>query len=613
MFSRQFFRQHWAFAVLLLVQSLLIAFTFSKYFTRPREFMFQNAFDGLKNYYTLQYYVAHNPPGEYAKFMGMNYPYGDYIFYTDNTPAVAFLLRLLQQAGMPVGDYAIPLYHWLILANLLLASVLAFAIGRRLRLAPGLNVLMSVAMVWVSPQLFRLFGSANMAFASFYLGAILLLWVYFERLGRGGRLWPPALGLAGLLTLAAFFHLYHLPILGIMVGAFGFFAVFFQKTWPQRLGALGLAAIPLLALTLTMSVIRFVDADYAQRPVGNGYGLTEWRLAPESIFRAYGFVQTPPLLRTEGWALEQFSFLGSGVLYGAALALGLALVFVRRVRNSARTSSGIASGRVFVGILLISGLICWSTAAGDYVKLFDGKIQYDNWLSPFYFLKYLTPQVTQFRYLSRFNWGDFYPAWLAVFYIVDRLAFKNGLPKAAGFALAGLVSAVTVVDVANFTRYYHSDSFYENLFQEKHLRGLPGLDYSRYQAILPLPFFHVGNENIDLIADDHGKISERAFQISLRSGLPIVACKMSRTPADMTRAHYSLILEGAQPDPALLARFNEKPVLVVELKRYDTPANPQKTAERVLASSKTFVQRHGLQRVGEDFDCYYYEWILPGR
>lgn len=603
-----------AFAAMFIVQTALILFTYGKYFTDPRGYMFMNAFDGLKNYYTLQYYVQHNPAGDYAQFQGMNYPYGDNIFYTDNTPAFAFPLRLMCDVGLPLENAAIPLFHFLLLANLLLASVFAFGIGRRLGLNPWLNALMSIGIVWASPQMFRFFGNMNMALPSVYLGAILLLLVAYERIRRGGRWWPPALGLTGLLVLAAFVHLYHLPILGVMVGSFGALAVFFQKSWPQRLRALALTAVPMAALVITLGFIRLIDQYYALRPIGNGYGLADWRLASDSIFRAYGFLKIPQFARTQGWALEQFAFLGSAVIYGAILAFIFWVISLNwQLKTGQRAAQSEPVARSFVWLLLLVGIISYSTAMGDYVTMFGGNLKYDNWLSPFYFLRFITPQVSQFRCLARFNWGDYYPAWIVVFYALNRLAFSGALPKMARYALLGLAVLLTAVDTANYCRYFHSDSTYENLFQDKHLRALQALDYQRYQAILPLPFFHVGNENADLITDDNGKVSTRAFQISLRSGLPIMACKMSRTPTPMTLAHYSLILEGAEPDKDLLARLNEKPLLVVELKNYEAPANPQKTSEKVIAASKTFVQRYNLQKVGEDADCNYYEWAPPGR
>lgn len=46
--------------------------------------------DGYKNYYTLAYYLQ-NDQGSH--FSGMNYPYGENILFTDNQPAMAFILK----------------------------------------------------------------------------------------------------------------------------------------------------------------------------------------------------------------------------------------------------------------------------------------------------------------------------------------------------------------------------------------------------------------------------------------------------------------------------------------------------------------------------------------
>jgi hypothetical protein len=598
-----------AFLFTLATQLVLLGIAFGRYFTRPEDFMFNHDGDGIKNYFTLRYYIQHNVPGQWSWFSGMNYPFGEYIFYTDNTPLLAVFLKLLDAAGLPVGPWSVPIFHWVLIANLLAGTLLAFRLGRRLQLHPWLNALMSLGIVWISPQLFKIFGQFNLSFSSFFLGTLLLMWRAYDRLEDPRRLWRALFWLVALLVVAAFFHLYYLPILGIMVGAFGIFLLLHRTDRAVRLRSLLIAVAPLAALVITLAVIRLVDTRYGIRPVGGGYDWEAWKSDPIDFARAYSFMQKPQLARHTTWSSEKFTFFGSAVVFGGILVLVYGLWWRERLAALVRAA---APNRTLPFVLAVfgAGIICWSTALGNVVRLLNGEITYDNWLSPFYFLQSVSSQVEQFRCLTRFSWAAYYCTWIAFFYALDRLALKNLLPRRPGLVLAGLVALLMVRDLATLVRYYGKDAYYESNFKAVQLSDLPALDYSRYQAILPLPFFHVGNETRGLILDDERETSIRSFQLSLRSGLPLVACKMSRTPPEQSLAHYSLILEG-RPDSALLARFDERPLLVIEKKEYAAPEQPQTPAETVLKAGKTLVQRYAMPRVGEDALFWYYEWKLP--
>ncbi|MGB2423973.1 MAG: hypothetical protein ACPH97_04525, partial [Flavobacteriales bacterium] len=53
--------------------------------------------DGIKNYYTLAWYLDHNEA--WMHFEGMNHPDGDLTVYTDGHPLLAWGLRMLGVGG----------------------------------------------------------------------------------------------------------------------------------------------------------------------------------------------------------------------------------------------------------------------------------------------------------------------------------------------------------------------------------------------------------------------------------------------------------------------------------------------------------------------------------
>ena len=84
----------------LIVQCLLIFAVFHHIILEGEQYLFSNHHDGLKNYFTYYTYLLqakHDNPFIYS---GMNYPFGDYIFYTDNTPLFAFLIKWIKALNL---------------------------------------------------------------------------------------------------------------------------------------------------------------------------------------------------------------------------------------------------------------------------------------------------------------------------------------------------------------------------------------------------------------------------------------------------------------------------------------------------------------------------------
>ena len=86
------FLQNKSLLVVLLIQTILIVLNFTPFFTEGENVIFCLAGDGLKNYYTIFSYFLQGK-GEFAMFHSMNYPFSEYIFFTDNSPSFAVPLK----------------------------------------------------------------------------------------------------------------------------------------------------------------------------------------------------------------------------------------------------------------------------------------------------------------------------------------------------------------------------------------------------------------------------------------------------------------------------------------------------------------------------------------
>ncbi|MFM7725782.1 MAG: hypothetical protein ACKO7B_03710, partial [Flavobacteriales bacterium] len=87
------------------------------------------------------------------------------------------------------------------------------------------------------------------------------------------------------------------------------------------------------------------------------------------------------------------------------------------------------------------------------------------------------------------------------------------------------------------------------------------MDASRFQAIHPMPYVHVGSENIGFIADDEAM--RRLYDASLALGMPSTATVMSRTSIGQSFLSCGMAWELMEV-PAIVSQFpDQRPLLVL--------------------------------------------------
>ena len=137
------------------------------------------------------------------------------------------------------------------------------------------------------------------------------------------------------------------------------------------------------------------------------------------------------------------------------------------------------------------------------------------------------------------------------------------------------------------------------------------LDYSRYQAILPIPYFHIGSENRDYTIDDIEEWSNYCFRLNMHSALPLMACKLSRTPPVYAGHLLSAVSEG-NIDDMLYQKLNNKKILVAVNRKYVAESNlgpsPDAASRNAYLLANKLPEREQLQVVDSLGDVVFYEW-----
>ena len=619
-------------AALLALAVLLL--TYHRLLLHPGQYLIVNHYDGAKSYYSLATYLR-QPLSQGLLEHGQNYPYGEYIFFTDIAPGLAWLLHGLVQLVPGLAPYGIYLYDVFWLLGLVVGPLLLLGMLRRLAVPAWLALLLSAALPWLSPQTIRLnVGHLSLS----YVPAVLLpLWLLqglhraTERAQPTGRWWW---GLGASVVAATWLHFYYLGIVG------GWLAFFFAAWSWQRHQAgqawrplAGRAALLLAATVVsTYGLLQLLDPRRNERtPGSSGYDWLEWKFQFGMLFHGHSFYRVRfPFERTGDIPYESTAYLGAFCLFGLLVVALLALAGRWRTR-AGRADAGAPvllptlparatdENRAFLTLLLLSSVPLALAALGESIDLDNGSYVIHNYLNPFMWVHKLTDRITQFRALGRFIW----PFWWAVllgFSWYAGQAWQQA--RLLGVRVLWVVLAgLAVVDMLNASHHYATVTQQPNFLAGPGLEDtralVGGLEPARYQALLTLPFYHSGSEgnepSVNIDPDD--PYCNRSYQLGMATGLPTLDHKATRTPAYQARELVTMTQPGG-PSPALLARFDHRPILVyLDSAYYDGNNNfyrdQFKDRPEVLAlfnRTPDFIREQHMRRLRHQGSVSLYEW-----
>jgi hypothetical protein len=176
--------------------------------------------------------------------------------------------------------------------------------------------------------------------------------------------------------------------------------------------------------------------------------------------------------------------------------------------------------------------------------------------------------IRQIRVLARFSWLFYYLLNIVVMvavahlFLVKTSSFWRKIPAFLALALL-LTEAV-----------YHTRGIspqLNNKISEVRVLFSPGLADSEfraadYQAVIPLPYFHIGSENLWIDGTDECK--RKTLLFSLQSGIPTTGVILSRTSLSQTFMLDAVLKEPLQRLEIVDYLVDERPFLILKMKDY---------------------------------------------
>jgi len=528
--------------LLVALTAALIYWFFQPYFDDPNNAYFNIYGDGFKNYATVMYHAKHD--STYLHYGGMNYPHGEHVLFTDGQPILANTIKFISRSLTDITDHTVAIINFAMFVSILLCGIFLYLIFTRLKLPVWYGVPVAIGLTFLSPPMFRMEAHYALSY-SFVVPMFLYLLLLFEVQKR----WLLSAVTAVLLIIVAQLHFYYFALAAALITAYFFFHWLRKINW-QTTKTLALhygiqVIIPLVFLQFWVNW----GNEVTDRP-GLPFGYLDYRAFWEGIFTG-----TTPFwqwlderIGIRNLNIENRAFVGS-VATIFAVALIFRWLFFRFKKSFLPFGEAAFIKNLFPAILVILFFAC-----GLPFILPGGDVLLD-YLGPF----------RQFRGWGRFSW-IFYFGWnIIVWYSLYRI-FTTIEKKWIRYALLVAAFAILGYEAYHTTKRaarepWRSEALNKAAFEQSEAYWFKNTDPQQFQAVLPVPYYHVGSENFDFGAP--GEVLRLSLIPGLHYNIPSLGVFLSRTSYRQTLAYLPIAFLPYRTYDFVNQLPNKKPLLVV--------------------------------------------------
>jgi hypothetical protein len=537
--------------ILVFILSILIlAIFYGKVISSLNTTYFSTDGDGIQSYYNTYYLAKYDTTLMYSH--SMNYPYGEVAFYSLSQPLVAGTLKFISNNFVDVTPYTVGILNFLMLFSVVLAAVFLYLILIETGLSVYPALIISVGIAFLSPQIDRFGGHFTLSYVCAIPLLLYLLLLFHKRHCK--ILYSSLTGavvfvlMTGMVYFATFFAIILL---------FYWSSVLLSKnnktSIPRFRILLHIALqliIPVLVFYLITSQFSHLSPDKPSRP----YGFLVYKASPESVLLPLWIDYGRFLHKIRNFSYVQWE----GISYvGITAALGFMVILASLIKKIYRRNWKellLVTDNFFLNILFWASFVALLYSFG----------------LPFIFgleflVEYLGP-LQQIRSIGRFAWLFYFVINLVVFYRIWRWQQFEGKKHVKTMALI-LCMTFLYADVYFFLKYrqgYLNNKFpvwsdFRNTEPDNQWVGR--IEPEKYQAILPLPLYHMGSDNYGM--NPRCNMLANSFLVSMKTGLPVAAIYLSRASISQSIKNIALALEPYREFRILKDLPDKRPLLIV--------------------------------------------------
>lgn len=542
--------------ILLIVTSIFLVIFYGDLFYKPNSHLFNVSGDAIKNYYT---YAAHSKGADFIHFNQMNYPYGESFFYLDCHPLLTMIIKTVATVFPVINNYTIGIINFLMLFSIALTALFSYLILVKFKVDKLFALISAFAISILAPQLLRLSGH----FALSYSFAIPFSWYLFIKFKESNKKLKWSIIL--MINSMAWFMIH--GYLGMIIVSFILLSSLFnllsgRKQYSNRAEWIYLIIQTLIPMIIFWLLIKLTDTHEGRND--QPYGILTYIANYQSIF----LPSYPPLrnfygtyfnieTNWEGWA---YVGIGSVIFIVIFITNTLFKIFRIHIIND----TGFIRNKVLIPSLIAS-IVLLLLSMGYPFKL---KMEYLlDWF----------PVINNFRGIGRFSWPFFYTITISAIVYASQLLKPNKY-RVIVYLLVTLIPLSYIWEgLPHHKSVRKNMSNTQNLFNKKYLppsfsQALLFADSSKYQAIIPLPFYHIGSEDFKAIGTVKSRIS--SMVVSYHSGLPIMGNYSTNTSIIESKNLIQILSPNCYDKEVLKSISSKKPFLIIytneELKKYES-------------------------------------------
>ena len=504
--------------ILIWILAIIPVFVFYyKIILNPNDILLNPQKDGIKNYYVYKYYIDNNK--SFSDFEGMNYPYGENFIYTDSQPPVAFTVKIISKIFPGIKNIDFAIMHYFILFSFVFSIFLFFKIFEYLKIDFVFSILGAWAVVLLSPQFLRIYGHYSLSYSFMFP-----LVIYFLLNTKRQKLSNLIIFITSLFVF--FLH----PYIGLSLFMFtilvSLFKLIFISDFKIKRFAINIIIQSILPLILFFISSLLLDShvNRSTNPAGiyyyHSYLKTIFIASFEPIKSFYKI-----FIHFNEQPFEGIAYIGiiSNLMILFIIGLGIKKIIRKKYKLPFDKN---------LTIFLFSSVI---------LLLFSFGIPH---VYPFPKLLDIVPYLRQFRSLGRFSWFFYYSINIftifVLFYFYNK--FKNNKIISNIFTFLLLMFLTEgILYQKNITNNKFNVNNKFDLKITKQFQDIKSvIDTKKYQAIIPIPFYHVGSEDFAAIGSPESL--KNSMLLSYHLNLPILGSMGSRTSIDETKKSLSILL-----------------------------------------------------------------------
>ncbi len=556
--------------------TVIIAVFFQDVLKKTNSVYYGGSGDGLKGYYGAIYHAKYD--SSYMHLEGMNYPFGEHVYFTGNQTPLTNTVKFLKPV-IDLSDDMVGIMNVGMLASIILSCILIYLILVRLKIPVLIAIISAIGITLMSPQWARLEGHYNLAY-QFVIPFIIYQLLRFHQTKNYNHSLYIFIGVFLMMNM----HPYFFPLASIFTGSYFLFYSIKNKF---RLNTI-LEFIPhffiqvILPFALFTSVLKLTSSvvDRTNMP----WGFWEFNSNTTGILYPFG----KPYQWIFDLFVERLEVSWEGVAYVGLFALIMLILSLLyrmvRIIKKGEFKAKENQEQEFVFFLLLAGIF---GMAISFAFPFNLGAKEKLWLDSLGVIK-------QIRGIGRMNWTLFYAVNIFGVYWFVKIFEKRKYV----FIIASVLMA-TMLFIDGYYQFKDlpnkinnsAENFEDTTHQKAQNKWISEVDLSKYQAIIPFPYFHIGSENLS--ANSTEEFKNYVLAVSVTTGIPTTGIALSRTSLSQTLKSLALHSEPYKALEILKDLKSTKPFLILA----DT--SEIKTKEKFWIEHAKFLLSNGKVNVYE--------------